>query len=526
MKDFHPLAVTAGGAITPINSFLLVMMFSFLLCLIVGIGHDENAEFFTANRSLSMLQNMLALCGDYIPTPVLLSAVGAVALGGYDGMVIALSAIASLIVLLILAEPLRNTEQYTLGGVLEDRVSGAAIRVAGAVATLSVCLPLAVIQLTVAGDVTAYVLGLQTAGVSQICTVLIGLMIILYAVFGGMRGTSMIQVGKTLLVSIAFLVLTYTVLRRFNWSLGDIAQSAAIQGGGPEVFYSSGLLYGETMTGRIDFFSLCFTIALGSAILPHIIMRISVFKSGSTARRATKSVMMIVTLLFIGMVITGLGAAALVGNGRIFASNPLGYSAIFMLVDSLGSSILFTLVCCVVFVAALSTLSGITLAAGASLAHDFYAQAILRGRAGETREVALARWNIVAFGVLSVFLAVSLHRWSVSAMTSFAIAVAASTVLPALVFSLFWNGFTKAGLLWTIYGGLTCCVILQVFSASVSGRPDSLLPDRDFHWFPLENIGLAAVPIGFLLGWAGSWARRKPTWTQTTALGSQRQSET
>lgn len=111
-------------------------------------------------------------------------------------------------------------------------------------------------------------------------------------------------------------------------------------------------------------------------------------------------------------------------------------------------------------------------------------------------------------------------------MTSFAIAVAASTVLPALVFSLFWNGFTKAGLLWTIYGGLTCCVILQVFSASVSGRPDSLLPDRDFHWFPLENIGLAAVPIGFLLGWAGSWARRKPTWTQTTALGSQRQSET
>ncbi len=44
----------------------------------------------------------------------------------------------------------------------------------------------------------------------------------------------------------------------------------------------------------------------------------------------------------------------------------------------------------------------------------------------------------------------------------------------------------------------------MLFSPVVSGKPASMFPDVDFHWFPLENPGLISIPVGFLLGWLGT----------------------
>nr|WP_232545978.1 cation acetate symporter [Streptomyces antimycoticus] len=496
-----------NASITPFISLMLAMMISFLLCLIVGISSDDRVvEFFSANRSLPAAWNILALCGDHISTTVLLSGVGAVSLGGYDGMVVALSAVAGFVIMVPLAEPLRNTERFTLGGVLESRIGGSNVRTAGAVVTIAVCVPLSVIQLVVVGDVVAYVLGLNLAWASQTGTILIGLLVVSYAAFGGMRGTSLVKIGNVLLTFGVFLVLIWTVLKRFDWEVGSILETAGRQGGGASEFYSSGTLFGETTVGRLNLLSLCLTLALGPIVLPHIVMRIASYTHGVAARRAATLALPIMALIFTGIVIVGLSAAALVGSHSIAVSDPQGYSSMVMLVDSMNSKPLVTLIACAVFITALSTLSGLLLSAAASVAHDLYAHVVLRGRIAENREVALTRWVIVIFGAINVFLAVAFHHWNVVALVSFAAALTASTVLPALVYGLFWKGFTNRGLLWTLYGSLTSCVILEVSSLAVSGRPQSLLPQQDFHWFPLEHIGLVTIPAGFLLGWLGSQA--------------------
>lgn len=512
MKSGEILAAAGSGLFAPLMAFLLVVIVSFLLCLIAGMDNDTVADFFTANRSLSVARNALALCGDYIPTTALLSSVGAVALGGYDGMIVAVSAIAALAVLLLLAEPVRNTGRFTLGDILASRVTGTATRVAGTVITVAVCLPLMVVQLTVAGDVTAYVLGVNRPGAAQVCTILLGLLIVSFAAFGGMRGSSMIEIGKVIIVFGTVLTVSCAALSRSDWDLGTMLETAARHSGGAASYYAPGLLYGNTATGRLDLVSLCVTIVLGSAVFPHILLRVSASRNGPAARRASSAAVVMITLFHGAMVLTGLSAAATLGAGIIASGDPQGNTALFLLADALaggGGGLLFTMVACAAFVTALSTVAGLTLAASASLAHDLYAKVARRGAVHERREVNVARAAVMVFGVVSVYLAVTLHNWSIVALSSFAAALTASAVLPALVYSLFWKGFTRTGLLWTLYGSLVCCAVLEAFGPAVSGGPLALFPAQDFHWFPLQNIALASVPVGFLLGWAGSMLSRR-----------------
>lgn len=215
-----------------------------------------------------------------------------------------------------------------------------------------------------------------------------------------------------------------------------------------------------------------------------------------------------ITLFCGAVVLLGLATAAVVGARTIASDDPQGNSALFLLAQALDGSdsgrIMFAVAACAVFVTALATVAGLALAAAASLSHDICSWTLRKGAATDKAETAVARWAIVAIGVTSVFLSVLLHAWSILFLASFAAAVAASVILPALVYTLFWQGFTRRGLLWTLYGSLACCLLLQFFSPTVSGQPYSLLPKHDFHWFPLQNIALVTVPVGFLLGWAGS----------------------
>lgn len=498
--------------VAPLMTFVVVVVVSFLLCLIAGMNNDTVIDFFTANRTLSAVGNTLALCGDYIPTTALLGSVGAVALGGHDGMVLALCAVAALGVLVVLAEPLRNTGQFTLGGILESRVQGRTSRIAGAVITLAACLPLLIVQLTVAGDVCAYIIGMDEPGVAKICTILIGTLIISFAAFGGMRGGSMIQILKMIVVFATVLAVSSVVLNRYDWDVGALLEAAARRAGGAASYYSPGRLYGDTTTGRLDLVSWCITVILGAAVFPHLILRVAASRNGRTARRTACNAVVLIAVFYVVTLLVGLSATATLGVPTIVADDIHGDTAVTLLAHALvggGSGLLFTALACAVFLTALSTVASVTLAASASLAHDLYAKVVRRGDVGELREVMMARTAVMVFGLASVWLAVSLHGWrSTAALGSFAVALTASAVLPALLYSLFWKGFTRTGLLWTLYGSLACCGVLQFFSPSVSGAPYALFTGQDFHWFPLNNVALVTVPAGFLLGWAGSWLGR------------------
>ncbi len=508
MNDAVPLAAGDTALFTPLIFFLVLVGVCLLFSLMTGLDGDSTADFYVADRSFPALRNSLALVGDYIPATALLGPIGTVALSGYDGMAAAAAAGAAMAVLLVMAQPLRNTGRFALGSILAARMDGRATRVAGMVTTLVVVVPLTVVQLSAAGSATAYVVGLKSAGAAQICMVMIGVLVVAFAAFGGMRGTSAIQIAKTVLVAVAIVVVAAAAARALGWDLGALMEQAAVRGGGGGTLHRPGLLFGRTPSGSLELFSLFFTVSLGSAVMPPLLMRIGASADGRSARRASGYAAFMITGFYVATVLLGLAAAALVGAGTITSDDPQGNSALFLLAETLthgtGGSAAFTLVACAVFLTAISALAGLLLSGAAALSHDLYAAVLRGGRASDREELAVARWAILAIGLLGILLSVLLHGWSILFLASFAGAVAAAVILPALVYSLFWPGFSRRGLLWTIYGSPACCFVLQFFGPTVSGRPYSLLREVDFHWFPLQNIALVAVPLGFLLGWAGS----------------------
>ena len=499
------LAGAGGLTVTPVLAFLLTVCATLFLCVMFGSDGDDLTEFYTARGSLSPLRNALALCGDYVSVLILLAATGSVALAGYDGLILAVGSATAMGVLLVLAQPLRNIGRFTLGDTFRARFPGRAARIAGAVATLSYCLPLAMVQLTAAGRATAFLVGLHGIGAGQACTVLIGVMMICAAVVGGMRGISLLQVVKTVLLLFALAVLVIALLDHLGWSPSALLQGAARGSGHPNAYYAPGLLLGTSSTGHLEELSLLVTVILGAAVAPHMLMRLNTSQSGAAARRSTTGALGLVTVLHIMAVVLGLGAAALVGARAVAAADPSGSSALLLLADRLDSGgLLQAAVVSAVFVTSLSVVAALLLTAASSLVHDVLAHTTRDGSMEVSTEIRAVRWTTMAVGCATLALAAVCYNWSVDFLAHVVAAIGASAILPALVCELFWKGYTRTGLLWTIYGGLGCCLLLQFFGPAVSGDPAALFPHSDFAWFPLHTTGLVSVPVGFLLGWAGS----------------------
>ncbi|WP_405966606.1 cation acetate symporter [Streptomyces sp. NBC_00015] len=401
--------VLATDVVTPVTAFMLVVCLSFLICLVIGMREEDTVSGFLAGgRSLTAVRNGLALFGTHLTVTALLIPVGTVALGGYDGMVFAMNTVAALAVVLLLAEPLRGTKAFTLGGILGQRVPGPAVRVAATAVTLLVCVPLIIVQLTVAGAATAYLLGLDSAGAAQVCTLMIGLLIVSFAAFGGMKGTSVIEMGKALLCFAAFIAAAFLVLARFDWNIGALLDAAAHGSGMNDTYRTPNHLYGDTTSGTWERISVSLTLALGSGVLPPILMRIGASRSGRSARRSTRHALVAFTLFSAAMIVLGLGAAALVGGQAIVADDAQGTSALFLLSGELAggrNGIFATVLACAVFVTTLGAVAGLTLAAAASLSHDLYAPTRSPGRASAEQEVRVTRLVLMTLGVVSVTLA-------------------------------------------------------------------------------------------------------------------------
>ncbi|MGV9270418.1 solute symporter family protein, partial [Kitasatospora sp. NPDC003701] len=261
----------------------------------------------------------------------------------------------------------------------------------------------------------------------------------------------------------------------------------------------------------LDFLSLGIALVLGTAGLPHILVR---FYTVPTAKVARKSVLWAIGIIggfYLMTLALGFGAAALLGPKTIKASNAAGNTAAPLLAEHLGGgagttggAILLAIISAVAFATILAVVAGLTLASSASFAHDLYANVIRRGRASEKEEVRSAKLAAVAIGAVAIVLSLFADKLNTAALVALAFAVAASANLPTLLYSLFWKRFNTVGAVSSVYAGLISSVLLVTFSTVVSGKPTSLLPHSDFHWFPLENPGLVSIPIGFLAGLIGT----------------------
>ncbi|MGB8942790.1 MAG: cation acetate symporter [Streptomyces sp.] len=511
MSPGSTLAADSAQAMSLV-AFTAVVTLTLLLCVMTGPDRDDLGEFYTGYGTLSPLRNGLAIAGDYISAATVLGTGGIIALAGYDGVVLALSTALSLMLLMfLLAEPLRNAGQFTMGDVLARRMPGRAVRITACAATLAALTPLMLVQLAGAGDLLSFILGFSGEGVKTGCVVALGALMISYAAIGGMKGTALIQILKIVMLLGSGVVIAALILRRFDWDLGALLAAAQKGSGAGPAFLQSGLQFSGGPNPRLDMISSELTVVLGGACLPHVTMRMYTARSAHEVRRSLSWAVSSVALFVLVIAIVGFGATAMVGRAAITQADPqgntaylLGSRAVFGANASTAETLVFTTVTTAIFLTLLASVAGMILACANSLAHDVFAHIRLRKELTPRREMTLARVSALAIGGPAIALAVLVQHHNLQPLVTLSFCLGASALAPALVYSLFWRRYTRRGLLWTLIGGTLGSVILMTGTNLVSGAPTSAFPNHDFNWFPFTTTGLVSIPLGFLLGWLGT----------------------
>jgi cation/acetate symporter len=503
-----PLATDSNQWLT-LGLFFAVVALTLYITFWASRQNQSAADYYAGGRSFTGFQNGLAIGGDYMSAASFLGISGSIALYGYDGFLYSIGfLVAWLVALLLVAELLRNSGKYTMADQLAFRMRQTPVRSAAATSTIVVSIFYLLAQMVGAGSLVALLLGVNSPVIKNVVIVGVGVLMIIYVTFGGMKGTTWVQIVKAVLLMVGTLLITVLVLAKFGFNLSALLGAAAEKSGKGEAFLQPGQLYGKDLVGKFDFLSLGLALVLGTAGLPHILIR---FYTTPTAKAARKSVLWAIGLIgsfYLMTLVLGFGAAALVdtapgsqiatSSGN--AASPLLAQAVGGGEGSLGGSILLAFISAVAFATILAVVAGLTLTSASSVAHDLYANVIMKGRASERSEMIVVRIAAFVIGAVAIALAIPAQRLNIAFLVALAFAVAASANLPALLFNLFWRRFNTAGATWSIYGGLVAAVGLVLFSPVVSGTPTSLFPDADFAWFPLRNPGLVSIPVGFLCG--------------------------
>jgi cation/acetate symporter len=504
------LAAGVEGSNPTLNIIIFAIFVAITLVIVFWASRNTKtaSDYYAAGRAFTGPQNGIAISGDYLSAASFLGIAGAIAVNGYDGFLYSIGfLVAWLVALLLVAELLRNTGKFTMGDVLAFRMKQRPVRAAAAVSTLIVSIFYLLAQMTGAGGLVNLLLGVQGNVGQDLVIAVVGVIMVLYVLIGGMKGTTWVQIIKAALLIIGALAMTVWVLAKYGFNFSSLLQHAVDKAGGAkgEALLGPGKQYGKTGTTKLDFLSLSIALVLGTAGLPHVLMR---FYTVPTARDARKSVVWAIVLIgvfYLFTLVLGYGAGALVGADKISKAPGTTNSAAPLLALELGGPVLLGLIAAVAFATILAVVAGLTITASASFAHDVYANVIKKGQVDSKQaEVRVARLTALVIGAIAIVGGILAKSQNVAFLVALAFAVAASANLPTLLYSLFWKRFNTRGALFSIYGGLIVTIVLIVFSPAVSGESTSMIKGADFAWFPLSNPGLVSIPVSFFLGWLGT----------------------
>jgi cation/acetate symporter len=505
-------SVTSGHRTLFVTLSIVVTLVTLGITLWSRHSTHTTGQFYTGGREFFAMQNGLALSGDFMSAASVLGITGSMSLYGFDGFLYAIGFLVGWVVfLLLIAEPMRNTGRFTLADTLSLRLRERPIRTAAAVANLTTVIFYLLAQMVGAGALVAVLLGSSGGGTKDVVILILGALMIVYVVLGGMKGITWVAITKTVLLLVVAAIATVLLLDQFGWNLSHLLGTAASKSPQGKAFLSPGLEYGKTVASRVDFVSQAMALGFGLAGLPHCLMRVYTVPTARTARKSVGWAIGMMGGFYLMTLVLGFGAAALVGPATIKASDPTGNTALILLAQavggrpgSLGSTVMLGIFACVAFISILAVVASLTLAASSSLAHDLYAAVIRKGKATELEELWAARYASIGIGAVAVLLSLLAQKMNVAFLVSLAIAMAGSSLVPTMLFALFWRRFTTKGAVWATYGGLIVSVTLVLFSPVVSGSPDAMFPGVDFQWFPLGNPGIVSIPLGFLFGWIGT----------------------
>jgi cation/acetate symporter len=546
---------------TPLIMFLVFIAITLAITWWASTRTGTTREFYSAGRSITGFQNGWAVAGDYMSAASFLGIAGLIAFYGYDGFMYSVGwLVAYLTVLLVVAEPLRNTGKYTMADVLAFRLRNRRVRAVAAFSTLTVSLLYMIAQMVGAGSLVSLLipqLGFITA------IVIVGALMLVYVIFGGMLATTWVQIIKAVLLMGGTVLLSLLVLAKYDFSMLRFFEAIAnvkgtVPGAGPDGapitkdFTQPGLRFrGEW--GALDLISLGIALIFGTAGLPHILVRFYTVPSAKAARTSVVWAMILIGSFYIMTTFLGFGAATLVGKANIGpyltgeaalahinqvemqhgqdarATEALrrqlgevGYIttasnnnlAAPLLAKSLGGELLLSFVAAIAFATILAVVAGLTIAASTAFAHDVWLNIVKGGVESEREQVMVARIAAAVIGALSIVLAIALRSLNVAFLVGLAFAVAASANVPSIILTLFWRRFNTTGMIIGMLTGLISSVVLIVLSPAVMGvDPEGAAVRRIIQSpaiFPLENPGIVSVPLGFLGAVLGTLLRREP----------------
>ena len=466
--------------------FFIFIVFS-LGITYVAARRTRNAEhFYTAGGQVTGLQNGLALAGDYMSAASFLGIAGLVSLSGFDGLIYSIGFLVGWpVVMFLIAEPLRNLGRYTFSDVVAFRLRQTPVRVAAAIGSLAVVAFYLIAQMVGAGNLIHLLFGLRY----EYAVAIVGVVMLAYVLFGGMMATTWVQIIKAvLLLAGAFLLATIT-LAKFGFNPLALFRAASAR-------YGDAVLGpGRLVSNPFDAMSLGLALMLGTAGLPHILMRFYTVPNARTARTSVSYATAFIGFFYLLTFILGFGAMVLVGQPEIRAMDAGGNMAAPLLAQAVGGEAFLGFISAVAFATILAVVAGLTLAGAAALSHDLWVNVVRHGAASEVEQLRVARGSTVLLGALAIGLGIAFKGQNVAYMVGLAFAIAASANFPALVLSIFWRKFTTRAAQMSMLAGTFSSLLLIYLSPTI--QIDIL--KNTSAWFPLRNPGLVSIPLSFLV---------------------------
>lgn len=458
-------------------------------------------HFYAAGRTVTGLQNGLALAGDYMSAASFLGIAGLVAVSGFDGLIYSIGFLVGWpVVMFLIAEPLRNLGRYTFSDVVAYRLRQVPVRIAAAFGTLAVVTFYLIAQMVGAGNLVKLLFGIPY----EMAVVMVGTVMMAYVLFGGMLATTWVQIVKAVLLLGGALILAVLVLVRFGGDVLGLFATAAERFGGQV------LGPGQLVADPFDAISLGLALMLGTAGLPHILMRFYTVPDARTARTSVSYATGFIGFFYLLTFILGFGAMVIVGPDAILAIDKGGNMAAPLLAEAVGGTSFLGFIAAVAFATILAVVAGLTLSGAAALSHDVWVNVVRGGKAPEHEQFVVARVATVLGGVASVLLGIVFKGENVAYMVGLAFAIAASANFPAIVLSIFWRPLTTRGAQASMIAGTLASLVLIYLSPTIQV---SVL-GHDSAPFPLKNPGLVSIPLAFAVGMVVSLLTPEPEASQ------------
>jgi cation/acetate symporter len=488
---------------TALAIFAIVVAITLAITYIASKRVATATDFWAAGRGLTGPQNGFAIAGDYMSAASFLGIAGLIYLFGFDGFLYSVGfLVAFLTVLFLLAERMRNSGKYTMADVLAFRLNERPARAAAALGTLSVAGFYLIAQMVGAGVLIEALVGIKF----WLAVLLTGGFMLIYIVAGGMLATSWVQIIKAFLLMSAAILLSLLVLNRIGWNPIDLFNTAKDKSATPDAYLKPGLF----LATPLDTVSLGLALVLGTAGLPHILMRFFTVPDAKAARSSVGWAVGLIGAFYVMTTFIGFGARAVLGTGGEEAAGEGGNLAAPNLAQSLGGGagttggdLLLAVVAAVAFATILAVVAGLVISASGAVAHDVYSNIVRRGEDSEREEVVVAKIAALGIGAIAIGIAIiGGEGLNVSFMVGLAFAVAASANFPALLLALTWRRFNTTGAVTGVLVGVVSSIVLVIISPKVWPGADA--DGGALSFYDLANPGIVSIPLGFIACWLGT----------------------